>query len=252
MSQRSDTGKSKLYTGTSGIAIPIPQSQYPGSFKGKSRLAYYSSLLNSLEVNSSFYRLPKLTTVQKWVSEVPDDFTFTFKISKSISHAKNLVFDEDDVYSFLDVVKSAENKLHCILIQLPPSTNVSVFDQLRRLLELIQDHSSVNIAVECRNESWYYSDVFQLLKDHQTSIVIHDYKKGRFSKQIDQPFYYYRFHGMDSNYRGDYSDEILKTYANEMAPLLKKGKTVYCYFNNTMGGAFENAKRIKELITQSQ
>lgn len=203
-------------------------------------------------MNSSFYRLPKLTTVQKWIAEVPDDFSFTFKISKSVRHAKYLAFDDDNVNSFLDILKTAENKLGCILIQLPPSTNISAFDQLRKLIKLIQHHSAVRIAVEFRNESWYVDRTFQLLREHHASIVIHDYKKGKFIEQVDQPFYYYRFHGIDSSYRGHYSEEILKSYADEIAPLLKKGKTVYCYFNNTMGGAFENARRIDELIRQNQ
>lgn len=241
---------SELHLGTSGVSVPITRSAYPEAFRGKGRLTYYSSILNSLEVNSSFYRNPKPSTIEKWSAEVPDSFSFTFKLSKLISHAKHLAFNETDVHDFLEVVQHAGYKMHCILIQLPPSTAITSFDELKQLLLTIRGHSAVHIAVECRHESWYNVHTYALLHNHNATLVMHDFKKGKFNEMIDQPFYYYRFHGMYSNYRGSYDEDVLQAYAEDIRSLLHKNKPVYCYFNNTMGAAFENANRIKELVSK--
>src|SRR5688572_17070366 len=79
-------------SGTSGLALSIPQAQYPAAFKGASRLTFYGSLFNSIEINSTFYKLPKAATILKWAESVPAHFRFTFKLSKSITHHKGLDF----------------------------------------------------------------------------------------------------------------------------------------------------------------
>src|SRR5688500_3758496 len=115
----------EFYIGTSGIVVPIPQKDYPPAFHGRSRLSYYSSLLNSVEVNSSFYKNPKPATVAKWASEVGDDFRFTFKIPKAISHARDLAFDTADVATFVNLVDAIGAKKGCLLLQLPPGITIA-------------------------------------------------------------------------------------------------------------------------------
>ncbi len=84
------SGNHTFYSGTSGLVVPVPQALYPPEFKGKSRLNYYASLFNSIEINSTFYKMPKISTVSNWAESVPDEFRFTFKLSKAITHAKGL------------------------------------------------------------------------------------------------------------------------------------------------------------------
>ncbi len=81
-----------FYSGTSGLVLPVPKLLYPAEFQDKSRLTYYASLFNSIEINSSFYKIPQIPTVCKWAESVPDNFQFTFKLSKAITHAKGLEF----------------------------------------------------------------------------------------------------------------------------------------------------------------
>ncbi len=241
---------SKLYIGTSGVTLPVPQSQYPDAFKGKSRLAYYSTMLNSLEVNSTFYKNPRPATVERWTAEVSVDFSFTFKLPKVVSHAKQLAFEEDNLETFFAAIASAKAQTKCLLLQLPPSTDASNKAPLKKLLKAIRKYTMVDIAVEFRHESWYVQVIYDLLHLYNMTVVMHDYKKGKFDKLLDQPFYYYRFHGIDSNYRGSYPDDVLQQYARQLISCVRENKEVYCYFNNTMGEAYSNAQRLWKLVTR--
>ena len=95
----------QFYSGTSGLNLPGPRSQYPEAFKEKTRLHYYASLFNSIEVNSIFYKLPRHSTVVNWAEAVPDNFRFTFKVSKTITHVKGLDFAVNDVDDLLRRLK---------------------------------------------------------------------------------------------------------------------------------------------------
>ncbi len=115
---------STLHSGTSGLVLPVPKHLYPPEFKGKSRLTYYSSLFNSVEINSSFYKAPMISTVSKWAESVPDNFQFTFKLCKAITHVKGLLFNPEDVYDFMQTIAYAGNKIGCLLVQFPPGLKV--------------------------------------------------------------------------------------------------------------------------------
>src|SRR6478735_6068117 len=93
-----------FYSGISGLVLPIPKYKFPEAHQQSSRLTYYSSLLNSIEINRSFYVLPRGKTMAKWSHEVPENFTFTFKLWKQITHAKGLQFKESDVKDFLNAI----------------------------------------------------------------------------------------------------------------------------------------------------
>jgi uncharacterized protein YecE (DUF72 family) len=241
----------QFFFGTSGLVVPIPQSQYPTDFEGKSRLCYYSSLFNSLEVNSSFYKHPRPVTVEKWASETGDQFRFTFKIPNTISHAKELKFDPKEVGVFLSIMGKVGSKKGCLLIQLPPALTIDATPQLSNLLDVIkQNHigQSWRIAVEFRHTSWYVKETVDLLGQHQACTVIHDLPKSKTPIPIDEPFSYLRFHGEGGRYRGSYSRTELQPYAELIKKSLAAGQPVYCYFNNTMGDAFANAKTLEALV----
>ena len=234
------------------MVLPIRQSLYPPEFQGKSRLEYFASLFNSLEVNSSFYKLPKVATVIKWAESVPGNFQFTFKLSKTITHAKALDFDANEVELFMQTIDHIGDKKGCLLLQFPPSLKIEKLPQLKYLLKCIESSNTNNnwkVAVEFRNASWYRDEVFDLLEQHDISIVIHDIVasatpiiNGKTS------FYYLRFHGPFGRYRGSYTDEFLSPYAEYIKGWISEGKTVYFYFNNTMGDAVKNLQTLNSMI----
>ena len=100
-------GIKDFYIGTSGLLLPVPNKQlYPLNFKDKSRLHYYSSLTNSIEINSSFYKIPMRSTVKRWSEDVPVNFKFTFKLFKEITHFNKLAFDPKIVADFFKSINA--------------------------------------------------------------------------------------------------------------------------------------------------
>ncbi len=168
---------STVYSGTSGLVLPVPQSLYPPEFQGKSRLSYYASLLNSVEINSSFYKIPKITTISKWAESVPDDFQFTFKLPKAITHTKGLEFNGEYVNDFMDVIANIRIKKGCLLIQFPPALKMDKLHQLQKLLIRIKESNQNHlwkVAIEFRNQSWYHEEVYELLNQYKACRVVHD------------------------------------------------------------------------------
>jgi uncharacterized protein YecE (DUF72 family) len=242
----------QFYSGTSGLDLPVPRSQYPVEFQGKSRLQYYASLFSSLEINSIFYKLPRSSTVVNWAESVPANFRFTFKVSKTITHVKGLNFAIKDVNDFMKTVENIGEKKGCLLAQFPPSLKIEKLNELQRLLETLGEatyNSDWKLAIEFRDPSWYEREVYELLEEHHAAMVIQDIPKSATPlNDVRGDFIYLRFHGPEPRYRGDYSDEFLKQYAGYINAWISEKKTVYAYFNNTVGAAVKNLQTINRFV----
>ncbi len=135
----SDSLKGEIFSGASGLVLPVKNKLlYQPDFQDKSRLTYYASLFSSIEINSSFYKVPMAATVAKWADSVPENFKFTFKLWRDITHNKGLDFDPENVWLFLQRIDHIQTKKGCLLIQFPPSLNISAATQLENLLEIIK------------------------------------------------------------------------------------------------------------------
>lgn len=168
------------FSGLSSLQLPIPKFLYPPPFENASRLTYYSSLFNSIEINSSFYKIPQAVTVFKWTAIVSENFKFTFKLLKEITHSKGLNFNKDKFADFLKSISSVKEKIVCLLIQFTSSLVVINIVQLSNLLNYINEIDTIptyKIAVELRNKSWYHNSVSDLLNYYNTAAVIHDKQK---------------------------------------------------------------------------
>src|SRR5690242_6310758 len=113
-----------FFSGLSGLQLHISKYLFPPPFENASRLTYYSSLFNSIEFNSTFYKIPQAATVLRWDSSVPGNFRFTFKLWKGITHNKGLLFNKDDVTVFFKAINSVSDKKGCLLIQFPPNLGI--------------------------------------------------------------------------------------------------------------------------------
>jgi len=197
------------YSGTSGLLLPVRNKLfYPEEFKDKSRLCFYSSIMNSIEVNSSFYKVPMASTVKKWAEDVPETFRFTFKLSKEITHNKELAFDPQAVSAFMEVISFVGDKRGCVLVQFPPSVRIGNLKQLELLMSVLRKsdpHYTWNIALEFRHVSLYSDVVYRLLEDYRMAMVIQD-KPPAVTPMMESelPFVYLRFHGPGGSYRGSY------------------------------------------------
>jgi uncharacterized protein YecE (DUF72 family) len=241
----------QFYAGTSGLKIAIPKRDFSPEHADKSRLAYYAHQENSLEVNSSFYKLPQARTISKWAAEVPARFRFTFKLWKEITHQKNLIFRQEDVSRFMEVISGAAGHQGCLLVQFPPSLQVSALAQLRELLQILAGYNC-SVAVEFRHGSWYIDKVYELLNNYSASMVLQDMPKAPSPMELTaDDLVYLRFHGPDGNYKGCYSSNFLYEYAIYIQEWLEENRTVYCYFNNTAGDALGNLFFLKNCLAQS-
>jgi uncharacterized protein YecE (DUF72 family) len=244
--------KGRFWTGTSNIVLPMPKYNFPEEHRDKSRLGYYSSLFNSLEINSSFYKLPMPRTFARWAEEVPDDFRFTVKLLKDITHAKGLLYEPELVVKFMSAAAHLGSRKGCLLIQLPASITIHFARQIERLLEEVQACDPYNEwkkAVEFRHHSWYSEPVLKMLHKYNAAVVVQDMPKSKTPElEQEEDFTYLRYHGTESNYRGSYHPEALQADSMQIKQWLKEGRDVYAYFNNTLGDAFENAKLLDNLV----
>lgn len=238
-----------FYCGTSNVVLPVKNKEYfPLEFKNRSRLAYYGSLFNSVEINSSFYKIPQPKTIARWAEEVPPGFRFTFKLWKAITHEKAMSFSQADLIRFIESISEARDRMGAVLVQFPPSLGANI-PALIHLLGSIRERnasSDWDVAVEFRNSTWYNENIYRILEDHRTAVVLHDMPASKPPLfDVPVPFIYLRFHGPDGNYRSSYDDAFLHEYAAYIRDWNENQKQVYCYFNNTMGDAVRNLQRLK-------
>ena len=243
--------KGKIFIGTSNVVIPGNKQSFPDPFKVKSRLNYYASLFNSVEINSSFYKVPLPATFEKWSNDVPEEFKFSIKFWKEITHVKELKFRSADIDKFLNASDKAGKNKGPVLLQFPGKINIGYYNQVESILENIRSHKTTGkwrIAVEFRNADWYTRETMELLDEYKASLVLHDMPKSRNMELNNKaPFVYLRFHGAKGDYRGTYSNKELEQYAEKIKGWIKSGKEVFVYFNNTMGNAYENAMTLKAM-----
>jgi len=238
--------------GTSGIVVPGTKQTFPQEFQAGSRLHYYSSLFNSIEINSSFYKIHLPSTFKKWSEEVSDNFKFTVKLWRGITHVKKLLYSLDDIDVFMQAANCLGNKKGCLLMQFPASIT---FEYLHEVEKIIQRLDQINsdggwrLAIEFRHLTWYNNLTYSMLARYNSSLVLHDMPASR--TPMDNPcndIVYLRFHGPNGDYKGSYNDEALESYAVNIRNRLQEGKDVYVYFNNTIGSALHNAQSLQKLI----
>ena len=164
-----------IWIGTSNIVVPGNKSTFPPAYQLKSRLHYYSSIFNSVEVNSCFYKTPLLSTYEKWATDVPQDFKFSLKFSKEITHAKNLPGDVACIDNFINAASGIHSKKGCLLIQFPGKITLDHFKQVEEIMQELETHDpkrNWKKALEFRSPSWYTG------------------KPGRCSTSLELPWYY--------------------------------------------------------------
>ncbi|WAC15378.1 DUF72 domain-containing protein [Dyadobacter pollutisoli] len=247
--QKNSESQPQFFSGTSGLVLPVRNKSFlPPEFQSKTRLRYYSTIFNSIEINSTFYKLPLARTIAKWAGEVPDTFRFTFKLWREITHIKNLSFQPEDVVRFIEIINQVGDKKGCLLVQFPPSLKIGMASQLEKLCTVISEANAANawkIALEFRHNSWYHEDIYDLLNEFGFGVVIHD-KPGSVTPfgSSDVDFTYLRFHGPNGDYKGHYDAAFTEDYSQMIREWLHEGLTVYTYFNNTMGDAVSDLRQL--------
>ena len=160
----------QLLVGTSGYSYKEWKGPfYPQKLPSSKMLGYYAERLRTVEINNTFYRMPKVAMLEKWASEVPDDFVFVLKASRRITHQHRLQGEEaSSALAYLhDCASVLGGKRGPFLLQLPPYLRKDV-DRLRSFLDGMP--SGCRVAVEFRHESWQDTDVYDVLRDRQVAL----------------------------------------------------------------------------------
>jgi uncharacterized protein YecE (DUF72 family) len=226
---------------------------YPAKFAQKRWLGFMADRFDTVEVNTSFYRIPKPETIRSWQEATPDRFKFALKLWRGITHYRKLVNSQEFTRRFLDVADVLEPQRRApLLVQLPPNQGKDI-DKLRAYLQDLQSSFTTpwQVAVEFRNDTWLAEDVYRLLDEKRTALCIHDMPgKAATDHPNDVDFVYVRRHGTaKGRYAGSYSPEQLASEADRIQRWVKGGKSVYIYFNNDIGGhAFWNAETLRSMI----
>jgi uncharacterized protein YecE (DUF72 family) len=256
------TKKSQIFLGTSGwMNKDWHDHFYPKGLK-EGFLQYLSRVFNSVEINSSFYRLPLPTTFEKWRGETPKDFVFSVKLSRYITHIERLNRVKRQTETFIRNASMLKNKLGVILVQLPPSlpfkkNQIKTF--LKNFNELRQKYSpKVRIAVEPRHPSWFegnIEEIRKLFKQFDACMVFaHSSKFVSFEpldENITSSFVYLRLHGPQEFAASEYGGAGLKKWIGLIRGWSERGLAVFVYFNNDVHGyAVKDAlKSLKLLAT---
>ncbi len=239
--------RGKIHIGTSGWQYDHwTDNFYPGDLKNDEKLDFYADRLDSVEVNNSFYNLPKKETLKNWRKTVPSDFVFSVKASRYITHMKKLNDPEESTNRFLTRIKELGSKLGPVLFQLPPNWKANR-ERLSDFLSLLPKH--VRPVMEFREESWFDNDVYDILRDANAAMCVYDLEKEKTPNAVTADFVYIRLHGPEEEaYRGKYNKQALSGWAGAISIWRDRGLDVFCYFNNDDSGfAVENALDLREM-----
>lgn len=170
-----------LRVGTSGYSYKEWKgSFYPEDLPDKEMLPFYSSKLPAVEINNTFYRMPKTSVLENWAVQVPAQFRFSIKASQKITHQKRLKEAGDETAYLLKTARSLGERLGVILFQLPPYLRMDL-PRLEEFLKLLGDDTKA--AFEFRHESWFTDEVYDLLKKYGCALCI-----SETDEESDTPF----------------------------------------------------------------
>src|SRR5690349_21791378 len=216
----------QLFVGTSGWAYPSwKPAFYPEKLAQTKFLTYYSSQLNTVEVNFTFRQLLKETTVQKWLKETPEHFRFGVKAHQVITHIKRLKGADEFLKRFMTTLEPLElaGKLGPILFQLPPNLKCEVGLLQEFLLCLPR---GARFAFEFRHPSWFADAVFAVLKERNVALCVAE-TEDRVTPDVTTADYaYYRYR------KPEYSPEEREDMLGTIRAHGQQGRDVFAYFKH--------------------
>ncbi|MBD3233347.1 MAG: DUF72 domain-containing protein [candidate division Zixibacteria bacterium] len=239
--------KGSLYIGTSGWNYDHwVGAFYPENLKPHEWLQYYFQRFDTVEINNSFYNLPKKEQFETWRKASPDNFLYSVKASRYITHMKKLKDPDEPVNNFISRAKILKPKLGPVLFQLPPKWRCNI-ERIEAFVGLLPDKH--RFTFEFRDKSWWNDDVYNILKQHNIAFCIFDLEGEMSPKEKTADFIYIRLHGPNGAYKGKYGKRKLASWAGAINSWLDNGLDVYCYFDNDEKGyAPQDALALKEML----
>jgi uncharacterized protein YecE (DUF72 family) len=239
-----------FYLGTSGFAYDGWKHGvfYPEGLKNREMLSYYSSQLNSVEINYTFRRFPTEKSLTTWREEARDGFVFTLKANQRITHSKRLRDADDDVRDFLERAKTLGDTLGCVLFQCPPNLHYD-----RSLIEGFVGYlpppgpGIPRFAMEFRHASWAEARELLLEQGVAWCVAETDDKDPAPEDLSWEPAGYLRLR------KTEYTEQELEAWAARFRGALDAGSDVYCYFKHEEDGfGPKTAKRLADILRSKE
>lgn len=247
----------KIYIGTSGWHYNHwLGSFYPTDVKGYKELTYHAQHFNTVENNSSFYRVASEGTYKTWARMTPDDYKFSMKVNKLITHNYRLKLTgevKERVGFVLNATQILQDKLGAIVIQLPASFKFDV-PTLETFLKFFRQQVDgqtykFDIAIEFRNKHWFTDEVYKVLRKYDVALVAGQSSRYPEVREVTADIAYIRMHGPEKLFASSYNAEQLQDWATYIKSISRKVRRIYVYFNNDFHGyAIDNAKELMKLL----
>ena len=239
--------KGAVHIGTSGWSYEHWKGRfYSRRLRSRDMLGHYVKSFRTAEINSSFYRLPAVATLESWYDTTPPGFVFAAKASRYITHMKKLNDPKASTAAFFARMRMLGDKLGPILFQLPPHWSFNE-SRLAAFLEALADE--FRCAFEFRDHGWFNDRAFELLAEHSAALCIYELEGFLSPKEITSDLVYVRLHGPSGAYRGSYDERALRRWADTFAAWSAQGHSIYCYFDNDEAAyAARNALRLQAML----
>lgn len=221
---------------------------YPEDLPASRFLEHYARRFETAEINNSFYRLPEKKTLAEWHEITPEEFLFSAKASRYLTHMKKLKEPQEPLKRLFDRLDVLEEKLGPILFQLPPRWKINL-ERLKDFLGALSE--DYRYAIEFRDASWFDDRVCEMLAERGVAFCVYDLGGFTSPKKTTADFAYVRLHGPEGAYEGQYGAKRLSGWAGAFTGWLKEGKEVYCYFDNDEAGyAPQDALRLQQMMAK--
>jgi uncharacterized protein YecE (DUF72 family) len=244
--------KQQLRIGTSGFHYKHWLGNfYPAKLPAARMLEYYIQHFDTVEINNSFYKLPRVEILEGWRKATPRDFLFSIKGSRFITHNKKLKEPHHALENLLPRAEALGRKLGPILFQLPPKWRVNV-ERFAEFLEALPKYH--RYTFEFREPTWMHDEIYVLLRKHRAAHCIYELAGYVSPLEATTDFVYVRLHGpTTSKYAGSYGDRTLATWAKRIEGWMSEGRSVFVYFDNDQAGyAAKNALELKRMLGVAQ
>ena len=223
----------QLYIGCSGWSYTSWQGPfYPSNLENKQWLSYYSQIFNYVEIDSTFYRIPNEFTVKNWAKKTPENFRFSAKFPKVITHDKKFKDVEKELSSFYDAMKPLKDKLLSLLIQLPPYLKIKEGLEALKQYDFFFD-DNFRYTVEVRHPSWFSDLAYNFLFNNKICMAWNQLDKIQSPPVVTSDFVYLRLIG-DRSIREEEFGKIQKDRQQEMK-----------YWSDRFRTVEENEKHVK-------
>jgi uncharacterized protein YecE (DUF72 family) len=225
---------------------------YPPGLAASQFLPFYARVFDTVELNTTFYAIPAASTVRAWAMRVPADFIFSAKMTRTITHDKELLDVEGDVQAFVGRIRTLGDKLGAVVIQFPRSFDRRFEDRLRAFLPLLP--RDLRFAVEFRSPSWDDPAVFDLLREYSVAWCITHWQDLPPVVEATTDFAYFRLIGFHDEFsqldrvQRDRTQE-LAAWARRISALTARVSSIYVYINNHYEGhSPATVNRLKALL----